>query len=110
MKRNPVEITEQLKDGYASYIASEYKVDDPRYQEQITRELKTVDLFKGPYIKVEEPFEKEDSIRSLVEQGILHPNFLKLTEIPFDRPLYAHQKQAIIKALKPKLPDFLLLD
>lgn len=47
MKRNPIQISTQLKEEFADYIASTYVVDDMDYQSQINAELKTVDLFNG---------------------------------------------------------------
>ena len=71
MKRNPIQLSNQLKEEFADYIASTYVVDDMDYQSQINAELKTVDLFNGPFLNTSLPFQKGDNISSLVKKGVL---------------------------------------
>lgn len=98
MKPNPIEITNYIKHEYLSFLSNRFSVDDPDYQKQIQQSLENEDLFHGPYVKTVLPFVKGDSVRELVEKDILDPEFLKLSGIDFDRPLYSHQAEAINKA------------
>lgn len=100
MKRNPIEISNYVKEEFAEYISSTYVVDDPDYQEQIDKELKTVDLFNGPYLNTSLPFTKGSDINELVRAGVLSAEFLKLSGIDFNRKLYSHQIEAIEKVKK----------
>lgn len=94
---NPIEMTRKLREEFSSYIATEYKVDDPDYQRQIQKQLETFDLYNGPFLKTTLPFlSTEDStIRNLVKNGLIHQDFLKSKSLNLDRPLYAHQEKAL---------------
>lgn len=98
MKSNPIEITNYIQNEYSSFLSSIFTVDDPDYQGQLQQALRELDLFHGPYVKTVLPFVKGDSIRQLIDQRILSPEFLKLKSIDPDRPLYSHQVEAINKA------------
>lgn len=100
MKRNPIQISNQLKEEFANYIASTYVVDDMDYQSQINEELKTVDLFNGPFLNTSLPFQKGDNISSLVEKDVLSKEFMRLQTLDKNRPLYKHQIDSILKAKK----------
>lgn len=98
MKNNPIEISNYIKNEFAEFISSTYTVDDSDYQKQLDSELKSIDLFKGPYLHTSLPFTKAESLNELIDQGIVSSEFRKLNSVNLDRSLYLHQKQAIIKA------------
>lgn len=98
MKNNPIEISNYIKNEFAEFISSTYTVDDPDYQKQLDNELKSVDLFKGPYLHTSLPFTQAESLNALIDRGTVSAEFRKLGSVNLDRSLYLHQKQAIIKA------------
>ena len=98
MKRNPIEICDYIKEEFAEYIASTYRVDDEAYQVQINRELQSVELDKGPYLHTILPFETSYNVNELIERNILSSEFKRLKGIPFERKLYKHQVEAIVQA------------
>lgn len=98
MRLNSLEITRQIEEEFSSFIASEYKVDELEIQQQIQRELMNVEIFNGPLVKAELPFEKGETIRQLVSNGELHPDMLKIFSKYPDRPMYIHQVEALRKA------------
>ncbi len=59
-------------------------------------------LVKGPLLQIALPYLKDKSIQELVEEGVLSPRFEQLCSdaLQYDRPLYAHQVNAIRKAVK----------
>lgn len=101
MKRNPIEIADYIRDEFSEYISASTVIDDESYQKQLTAELKSVDLFNGPYLHTSLPFVKGKSINELVASGELSKEFKKLRSLDLDRRLYAHQELSI-KAVKEK--------
>lgn len=98
MKRNPIEISDFIKDEFGEYISSTYVIDNEDYQDQLRNELRSVDLFNGPFLHTVLPFEKSESINELVSDGTLSKEFLKLDNTDVNRKLYCHQAEAIRKA------------
>ncbi|WP_338041799.1 DEAD/DEAH box helicase [Mycobacterium heckeshornense] len=58
-------------------------------------------LLKGPILELTPPYETGATPRELIEQGVLHPDFVRLDSPAFriDQPLYVHQERAIRKFL-----------
>ncbi len=56
-------------------------------------------LFRGPYIELNPPFKKGETVRRLIDRGILGHVMLQIPAetLHADRPLYLHQQRAIEK-------------
>ena len=56
-------------------------------------------LTKGPLLEATPPYEHGATLDALIREGVLSPAFRKLDSdaLPFGRPLYVHQEQAIRK-------------
>ena len=61
------------------------------FEEQLEKE----DLFKGPYVDLNLPFKRGESLRKLIEEGVVCKSFVELGDINIDRPLYSHQEESI---------------
>ena len=92
---------EQLSLTYRRYLRSLLPVRDP----DLARSLRdAIDgsplLTKGPVLEATPPYATGASLRGLIAGGVLPSGFARLggPALPLDRPLYAHQEQAIRKA------------
>lgn len=102
MKYTAVEKTRYINKEFKRYIRSTFMMDNPYLSEQFIDQIEKVNLVKGPYISISEPFKTGKSIRQLVELGILNKGFLAMNELKIDRPLYLHQEKAISQANQKK--------
>lgn len=97
MKKNPIEISNYIKDEFAEYISSTYTVDDDAYQSQIDEELKVIELFNGPYLHTVLPFDSSLTLNDLIKNKEISKEFVKLQTVDLNRKLYDHQVNAIRK-------------
>ncbi len=103
MALHPIKTTEHLRDAYMRYLKTIKPFQDDTLRQQFAQALERPNaLVKGPLVEVSPPFRTGTSIRELVEEGILSPRFTDLCSehLPYDRPLYVHQEQAIRKAVR----------
>lgn len=96
-KLNPVEKSKYIDSHYKEYLRSSFKFENDKLQELFEKELREEELFKGPFVALNLPFQKGKCIAGLVKEGVLCHSFLKLGDIDFNRPLYKHQEEAIQK-------------
>ncbi len=96
-----VATAEHLSLTYRRYLRSLLPGRDP----SLTRALRdAIDsspmLTKGPVLEATPPYQTGASLRDLITEGVLPGGFARLggPALPLDRPLYAHQEQAIRKA------------
>jgi hypothetical protein len=110
MGLNPLVASENIIEKYLRYIETTFYIDDKDYMKQFIRYLKKKEFFaKGPYLDFTDSFEFGKSVSTLVEEGILSREFIRLykddkdqnkdkkkKEI-FNRNLYKHQELSIRK-------------
>ena len=100
-KLNPVERSRYINAQYKEYLRSTFYFGTEKLQKLFEEQLDKEDLFKGPYVDLNLPFERGKSVDGLIEEGIVCKSFRKLglkeneKENEFSRPLYAHQEEAI---------------
>lgn len=94
-KMNSIEKSKYIDARYKEYLRSSFKFGDENLQSLFENQLQSEELFKGPYVDLSLPFKRGKSIKELVNSGVVSPLFLKLADIDFDRPLYAHQEEAL---------------
>jgi len=102
---DPLSATERIVNRYLSYLETTFSFNDVILQKQLKKELRKIDKFsKGPILEATPPFESGSSIEDLIKEGVLSSEFRKLCtdELPLDRNLYLHQKNAIYKLVKDK--------
>ena len=94
-KLNPIERSEYIDEKYKEYLISSFQFGNDITQHLFEKELEKETLFKGPYVDLNLPFERGKTINELIEEGVVSPLFKKLEDVHFNRPLYAHQEDAI---------------
>lgn len=101
---NPLETAEEIRDTYALYLQSLLKTSDVNISKALKQAISDSvnsegGIVKGPFLEATPPYTAGKSIRELVSEGILSPEFLKLdsSSLPLDRPLYSHQEASIRK-------------
>lgn len=97
--RNPIIEAQSIENEFSEYINSTFEIRDPEYNRLFKDELAKMQdsLYKGPYLCSFLPFEPDKTIPKLINEGVMHPNFLKLGGIKKEenRRLYWHQVEAI---------------
>lgn len=105
MNFNPIKASSEIVDKYTRYINTSLYIKDNNYMKQLKEILKQKNkIAKGPYLDVSDTFEKGHTLKELIKEGILCPEMLniKSRKLPLERPLYAHQEEAINKVIKGK--------
>ncbi|GAA4301250.1 hypothetical protein GCM10023162_02350 [Klenkia terrae] len=99
---DPLVASRAVTDTYQRYVKTLVDVRD----EAMARSFAAaVDhggaLAKGPYLEATPAYSPGASLADLIDEGVLHRGFASLASaaMPLDRPLYAHQEQAIRKAV-----------
>jgi len=94
-KRNPIERSRYINDRYKEYLRSSFEFGSGKLQALFEQQLAAEDLFKGPYVDINLPFQRGKNLNSLINEGVVCKTFTKLGDINFERPLYSHQEEAI---------------
>lgn len=103
MGLNPIRSSEKIVEKYLRYIETTFYINDKEYMNQFCEYLKNKTYFaKGPYLDFSDSFEFGNSIKTLVDEGALNKEFIKLLrgekkEKILKRKLYKHQELAIRK-------------
>jgi ATP-dependent helicase YprA (DUF1998 family) len=94
---NPITFTENVVEDFLRYQLTTYSFADPSLHRQM-RQLLSLDqtrhtpLLAGPFISLSRSFRKGASLRSLGDEGLLHPLIAKIAGYEH---LYSHQEKAI---------------
>jgi ATP-dependent helicase YprA (DUF1998 family) len=99
---NPLSVSREIEKAYRRYLHSTFTPRSPALRDAFHWALEQeFRLTRGPLLQASPPFERGCSLRQLVDEGVLHEGFLRLTDdiFPIDRALYAHQEIAIRKAV-----------
>ncbi|MGN0077645.1 MAG: DEAD/DEAH box helicase [Coriobacteriales bacterium] len=105
---NPAVASAKIKDDYIGYLTTMFEFSDKEYAGKFEEALRAEGtMVKGPYLELNDCFEKGMSLSGLIEEGVASPLFRELEphinadskkEIPLERTLWAHQETAIRKA------------
>ncbi|WP_040795293.1 DEAD/DEAH box helicase [Nocardia higoensis] len=98
---DPLAAGAAIESSYKRYLKTLVAPRDPELAEAFDREVDgTALLTKGPLLELTPPYEPGASLRELVAEGVLHPDFAAFdTTMALDRPLYRHQETAIRKVV-----------
>lgn len=99
---DPLETARQIETNYKRYLKTMLAPRDERLAAAFDAEIDSTRLLlKGPILELTPPYETGATPRELIEQGVLHPDFVRLDSPAFriDQPLYVHQERAIRKFL-----------
>lgn len=94
-KRNPIEKSQYINKQYKEYLRSSFEFKTSKLQRLFERQLEVEDLFKGPYVDLNLPFQKGMSLNEMIEEGTICKSFRRLGDMNFERPLYSHQEESI---------------
>ena len=94
-KLNAIEKSKHINDRYKEYLKSSFHFGNDKMQQLFMEQLDKENLFNGPYVNLSLPFQRGRNIAELIDEGIMSQRFYKLSDINYQRPLYAHQEQAI---------------
>lgn len=101
-KYSAIEKTKYINNEFKKYIKSTFQMDDPELLVQFNKQIDEINLTKGPFISLSNPFETGSTITELINKGILSTSFHKMSALRPDRPLFRHQEEAILKAKEGK--------
>lgn len=102
MAIHPLKTTEHIRATYLRYLKTIKPFQDDWYRQAFAQAVAEPDLLvKGPLLEISLPYEKGESIKDLVEEGILSPEFARLNspDLPYERKMYKHQVAAVRKAV-----------
>ena len=89
---NIIELYENLKGSYKSYLESFVAIKDERIKEKVSDSIKHEELWPKALIQFNPNFEKGIGVKELIAKGFhIHPDL----EYFFDKPFYKHQQDAI---------------
>lgn len=97
---DPIEVSGLVEAAYRRYLRSLIAPNDPGIARALDTAIKdeaSSTLIKGPYLEATPPYVRGASASELIASGVLSPHFSRLgrSGFPLERPLYAHQEQAI---------------
>ena len=97
MALNPIVYTEKVVSSFLRYQLTRFPFSDERLYVQMRRLLRLEDtretpLLQGPFISLSRSFREGAPVKSLIEEGILHPFLENLIDYP---NLYGHQERAV---------------
>ena len=90
---NPIEVAQNLRDRYISYLTTTFgssgKSDQLALMDYFEQEIQRPgQMLKGPYLEATAPYlPSQETIRTLTEKNLLHPNFRFLFESTGVEPL-----------------------
>lgn len=96
---DPLAASARIDADYRRYLKTLLSPGDPAIRAAFHDAIDATDsLSKGPYLQLTPPYAPGASAGELIDEGLLSESFARLNEnIPMDRPLYAHQEQALRK-------------
>jgi superfamily II DNA/RNA helicase len=102
MAIHPLETTNHIRNTYLRYLKTIKPFQDEGFRNAFASAIEEKNLLvKGPLVEIALPYKKDKSIKQLVAEGVLSSKFAELNspDLPYERPLYAHQVKAIKKAI-----------
>ena len=89
---NIIELYENLKGSYKSYLESFVAIKDERIKEKVSDSIKNEKLWPKALIQFNPNFKKGTGVQELIAKGLpIHKDL----EFFFDKPFYMHQQEAI---------------
>ncbi len=95
---DPLATSELITTSYRRYLRSLLPVREPRIAAALDAEISHASLLtKGPLLEATPPYKPGATLGALVDEGVLGRavRALDSASLPFARPLYLHQEQAI---------------
>lgn len=100
MEFNPIQKFDYIKKEFNEYVISTFHLKNDKYQSDFIDQINGTELSKGPYLKLDLPFIRKDTINQLIDKRQLNSSFRKLSNVEFSQAMYEHQTDAINKIAK----------
>jgi len=97
MSYNPIEKFEYIKREFSEYVISTFKLKNDKYRKDFYDQIHGTELTKGPYLKLDLPFLKGQSLNELMNSLQINASFQRLNSINLDQKLYVHQVASLDK-------------
>lgn len=98
MGLNAIETTQNIREAYVHYLKSMFFFRNQDLKESALNALEKEELLRGPYIEITPPFKTGQTVKKLIDQGVLCRGFERLKDhFKLDMNLYLHQEQALHK-------------
>lgn len=95
---DPIALQEDLSDRMQRYLLTALPMHRrfPQLRAEAKRQLEQgAGLLRGPFLEALPDFPKGESLKQLVDSKLLHRGFLSVGESVLNRPLHAHQAEAV---------------
>lgn len=99
---DPLITARNIETTYKRYLTTILHPKEASLRDEFVGEVgRSRDLTKGPLLETTPPYAAGQSLRDLIDEGVLEPSFARLSSpaLPLERPLYAHQENAIRKVV-----------
>lgn len=97
---DPLRTSEVIRSAYQRYLRSLLPIRDSALAVALDAAIQNDHaLTKGPLLEMTPPYAHGATLDRLLAEGVLHPSLREVAGpgLPFDRPLYQHQDEAIRK-------------
>ena len=99
---NPIKATEQPRQDFIRHLMTAYPLRDPHLRYGLKKQLEQPGtVWQQPYLEGSQPYRAANSVKDLVDRGILHPEMESLFQ-PSQRSLYEHQEKAVKTVIQDK--------
>ena len=99
---DPIAATEQPRQDFIRHLMTAYPLRDPHLRYGLKQKLEQPGtVWQHPYVEGSQPYRAANSVKDLINQGLLHPELEFLFQ-PSQRSLYEHQQTAVKKIIQDK--------
>lgn len=102
---DPIVLQEELQRRIQRYLLTALPISRrfPKLRAEAEKLINQPEMvIKGPFLEAIPDFPKGNSLKQLVEEGLLHEGFARLGSPVFERPLHEHQEKAIRQVVAEK--------
>jgi len=99
MPIDPLKVTAEIRDSYARYLTTAFRLRDPRLQTLFRQEAAKFWFTNGPILEATPPFKTASLLSELIKEGILQEECEHLFPRLQNNHLYLHQEKSIRKIL-----------
>lgn len=98
---DPRATSDVIRAAYQRYLRSLLPISEPALATALEAAIMADALTKGPILEITPPYRAGAKIEQLITEGLLHPGLRSIASpaMPFDRPLHAHQEEALRKVV-----------
>jgi ATP-dependent helicase YprA (DUF1998 family) len=91
---DPIAAATQPRKDFIRYLLTAYPLRDANLRKQFEEQLnQRGNIWQSPYLEGSQPYQPDQSVADLVQEGVLHPQMANLFDC--SRKLYQHQAEAV---------------